>query len=73
MLCTDCALAKAHQRNISKESAMVSTRLVELFYLDVSSTKARSNGGSKFWLLIVDMCWSFFMKTKGDLPDQEQY
>jgi hypothetical protein len=45
-----------------------------LFYLDISSPKARSIGGSKFWLLIIDhfsdMCWSFFMKNKSDLPDR---
>jgi hypothetical protein len=74
MLCTDCALAKARQKNVSKESAVVSSRPGESFYLDVSSTKARSIGGPKFWLLIVDhfsdMCWSFFMKAKSELPDQ---
>jgi hypothetical protein len=73
-VCTDCALAKARQKNVPKESAVVSSKPGELFYLDISSTKARSIGGSKFWLLIInhfsDMCWSFFMKNKSDLPDR---
>jgi hypothetical protein len=57
MVCMDCSLAKACQKKVSKESAVVSTRPGELFYLDVSRTKARSIGRSKFgsWLLITSV------------------
>jgi hypothetical protein len=41
-VCTDCALAKARQKNVPKESAVVLSRPGELFYLDISSTQARS-------------------------------
>jgi transposase InsO family protein len=43
----------------------------ERLYVDVSSIKERSFGGSKFWALIVDdysdYCWSFVVKNKSDL------
>jgi hypothetical protein len=73
MVCTNCALAKSRQKDVPKESAVVSTRPGERFYLDISSTKAKSFGALKFWLLVVDhysdMCWSFFLKQKSDLPN----
>jgi Reverse transcriptase (RNA-dependent DNA polymerase)/gag-polypeptide of LTR copia-type len=72
-VCTDCALAKARQKNVNKETSVVSTKPGERFYLDISSTKARSFGGAKFWLLVIDhftdMCWSMFLKAKSDLPE----
>lgn len=74
MVCTDCALAKSRQKNVPKESVVVSTKPGERFYMDISSTKARSFGGSKYWLLVIDhfsdMCWSFFIKEKSDLADR---
>ena len=38
--------------------------------MDISSIKAKSLGGAKFWLLIVDECtkmmWLFFLKQKSN-------
>ena len=43
----------------------------ERVYLDISSIKEKSYGGSRFWVLIVDdytdYCWSIFLKAKSDL------
>jgi transposase InsO family protein len=73
MVCTDCALAKARQKNVPKESHVVSSKPGERFFLDISSTKATSFGGNKFWLLVIDhhtdMCWSYFLAAKSDLAE----
>jgi hypothetical protein len=50
MVCMDCALAKARQKNVSKESQVVLSKPGECFYMDISSTKAKFFGGNKFWL-----------------------
>jgi hypothetical protein len=46
----------------------------ERLYIDISSIKNESFGGSKFWVLIVDdytdYCWSLFLKHKADLKDK---
>jgi hypothetical protein len=43
-------------------------------YLEISSIKDRSYGGSKFWVLIVDdytdYCWSIFLKKKSELKEK---
>jgi hypothetical protein len=43
----------------------------ERIYLDISSIKSESYGGSCFWALVVDdhtdYCWSLFLKAKIDL------
>jgi hypothetical protein len=71
MVCTDCAMSKAHQKNVDKVSGTVSTKPGERLYIDISSCKATSVGGAKFWLLIVDqftdLCWSAFLVKKSDL------
>ena len=42
----------------------------ERLCFDVSSVKARSFGGAKFWLLVMDdatgYSWSYFLKQKSD-------
>jgi hypothetical protein len=46
----------------------------EQLYIDISSIKNESFGGSKFWAFIVDdyidYCWSLFLKYKADLKDK---
>jgi hypothetical protein len=73
MVCTDCALNKAHQKNVPKESHVVLSKPGERFFLDISSTKATSFGGNKFWLLVIDhhtnMCWSYFLAAKSHLAE----
>ena len=40
---------------------------------DISSIRAISQGGNKFWLLIMDeftnYCWSYFLRNKNDLSE----
>jgi hypothetical protein len=42
--------------------------------MDISSTKASSFGGAKFWLLVVDhftdYCWSAFLLQKSHFADR---
>jgi hypothetical protein len=53
-VCEDCAAAKARQRNVSKECKGGSQVPGERIYLDISSIKDESYGGSCFWALVVD-------------------
>jgi hypothetical protein len=42
----------------------------ERLFMDISSIKTTSYGGSKFWLLVVDdktdYSWSYFLKLKSE-------
>jgi hypothetical protein len=46
----------------------------ERLFFDISRIKAKSYGGSKFWLLVVDdktdFAWSFFLKNKSNTPNK---
>ena len=74
--CDECTLAKIRQRNLNKEATPSSKKGERLYleYIDISSIKKRSYGGSKFWVLIVDdftkMKWSLFLKNKSELTDK---
>jgi hypothetical protein len=69
--CGYCALAKVRQRSVNRDWKGGSQVLGGRIYLDISSTKVESYGGSCFWALVVDdhadYCWSFFLKAKSDL------
>lgn len=71
-VCDSCAHAKAKQKNISKEVTRETT-IGQKMLIDISSIKAKSYGGSKFWLLLMDdasdYCWSYFLKKKSELAD----
>jgi hypothetical protein len=70
-VCEDCALAKTSQRNVNKDWKGGSQVPGERVYLDISSIKGKSYGGSCFWALVVDdytdYYWSLFLKAKSDL------
>ena len=70
-VCTDCAIAKARQKNVNKDRKDGSQVPGERAYLDISSIRDESYGGSRFWCLLVDdytdYCWSIFLKNKSDL------
>ena len=72
-VCDSCAKAKAKQRNISKEVTREEI-IGKKMAIDISSIQARSYGGSKFWLLMMDdasdYCWSEFLKNKSELADR---
>jgi hypothetical protein len=46
----------------------------ERVYLDISSIRDESYGGTCFWVLLVDdytdYCWSIFLKQKSDLKGE---
>ncbi len=69
--CDACALSKSKQKNVAKKSEVKATRAGERLFMDTSSIKAKSFGGSKFWLLVVDdytdMCWCFLLKNKSEM------
>ena len=71
--CENCVLSKIRQRNLNKTTTP-SSKKGERLYIDISSIKKRSYGGSKFWVLIVDdftkMKWSLFLKKKSELSDK---
>ena len=70
--CSDCAKGKAKQANVPKgvPDEKRSKLPGERFFLDISSIKSRSFGGSKFWLLVVDDAtgykFSYFLKRKSE-------
>ncbi len=72
--CSACAEAKARQLNILKEipTGSKSTIVDERLHMDISSIKARSFGGAKSWLLVMDdasgYCFLFFLRRKKDTP-----
>ena len=69
--CEHCTQAKIRQQNIGHGSKQPSKVKGERLYIDISSIKGRSYGGTKFWNLIVDeatrMKWSICLKQKSDL------
>jgi hypothetical protein len=50
----DCAVAKVRQRNVNQDLKGGSQVPGERVYLDISSIKGESYGGSCFWSLVVD-------------------
>ena len=72
--CSACAEAKARQLNIPKEvpEDRKCTVAGEKLHMDITSIKARSFGGAKYWLLVLDeatgYCFSFFLQRKKDTP-----
>jgi hypothetical protein len=53
-VCEDCTVDKERQRNINKDWKGGSQVPGERVYLDISSIKGESYGGSCFWALVVD-------------------
>ena len=52
--CMSCAIGKSKQKNVPKTTQVKADRPGERLFIDISSMKMRSLGGSKFWALIVD-------------------
>jgi hypothetical protein len=70
-VCSDCAKAKARQKNIPKGNDTVHAESKgERLSFDISGIKSKSYGGAKFWLLVVDdktdYSWGYFLKTKDE-------
>ena len=73
-VCEDCAMAKARQKNLNQDWKCGSQAPGERVYLDISSIRDESYGGSRFWVLLVDnytdYCWSIFLNKKSYLKDK---
>ena len=71
-VCPHCAQAKIRQANIPKEVPDEDKSDVpgEKLHMDISSIKARSFGGAKYWLLVLDeatgFIFSYFLKKKSE-------
>jgi len=70
--CEDCAVSKARQANLNKETENTSETPGERLCFDISSIKGKSIGGARFWLLVVDEAtghsWSYLLKKKASCP-----
>jgi hypothetical protein len=67
--------AKAQQRNVPKGNNTVHAKHNgEPLFMDISSIKTTSYGGSKYWLLVVDnktdYSWSYFLKRKSETKEK---
>jgi hypothetical protein len=73
-ICEDCAVAKARKKNLNKDWKGGSQVSGGRVYLDISSIRDESYGGSCFWALSVDdysdYCWSIFLKNKSGLKSK---
>ena len=71
--CVSCKTANARQKDVSKATGTVASAPGERLFIDISSIKQKSFGGSKYWLLVVDdktnKSWSFFLKTKDETAE----
>jgi Reverse transcriptase (RNA-dependent DNA polymerase) len=72
--CEDCAVAKARQKNLNKFVLSKTNVSAERLYMDISSIRMKSVGGSKFWVLLVDEAtdvkWSFFLTKRSELSEK---
>ena len=69
--CEHCFVSKSKQKNVPKVTETKITVAGERLFVDISSVKFPSFGGSKFWLLLMDDASSktdsFFLKEKSEL------
>jgi len=69
-ICEPCAISKSKRKKIAKQTTNHAKSPGERIMIDISYIKEPSQGGNKFWLLIVDeftsFSWSYFMTHKSD-------
>ena len=69
--CEDCAVGKSKRKKLRKESVERAKAPGERMFLDISSPKTVSIGGSNHWALFLDdasdQVFSFFISKKSDL------
>ena len=53
--CEDCARGKQRKKNMNKVQNEKFSLRGERLYMDGSSIKMKSSGGSKFWYIFVDI------------------
>jgi hypothetical protein len=69
--CADCQMSNIKQRPVPKFTETKSETPGERVFIDITSVKHKSLGGSKFWLGCMDdatgQTWSSLLKRKNDL------
>ena len=72
--CEDCGIGKAKMGAVNKELVQKSIIPGERWYIDISSVKQESFGGTKFWFGMLDDCTDLFIShrlaAKSHLPDK---
>ena len=72
--CIACALGKAKQMKIKKETDNKASKAGERLYMDISSVNHTSLGGSKYMVLIVNdytkYHWCRFLKKKSEMASE---
>ena len=72
--CDSCAVSKMKQKSIQKFTQNKATAKGERLFMDISSVKGKSSGGSKYWLLVIDEAtqfqWSFFLGAKKETKNK---
>jgi hypothetical protein len=72
-VCSNCAVAKAKQKNLNKTNSHPSPELGGRINIYISSVLHSSYGVANFWLIIQDdftyFLWSYFLKAKSNLPE----
>ena len=72
--CGDCMIGKARQKNVPKATVPRSTVPGERLFIDISSPRVKSYGGSRHWLLVLDdatdLPFGFFLSHKDLLKTQ---
>jgi Reverse transcriptase (RNA-dependent DNA polymerase)/gag-polypeptide of LTR copia-type len=70
--CADCQMSNIKQKPVPKTTSTKSEAPGERVFIDLTSVRYKSLGGSKFWMGCVDdatdQTWSSFLKRKSDLP-----
>jgi len=68
--CSDCHMSNITQKDVPKSTTDKATEPGYRVFIDQTSIKVTSLGGSKYWLVIVDdatgMTWSIFLKRKNE-------
>jgi len=71
--CENCAIEKMRQKNVAKGSKEKLTKPGYRMYIDLTSSKYISAGGSKYWFLAADeathMKFSMFLKQKSEMKE----
>jgi hypothetical protein len=72
-VCSNCADAKAKQKNLNKTNSHPSTKLGGRININIFSVLHSSYGGANFWLLLhndfTNYLWSYFLKATSNLPE----
>ena len=71
MVCTGCGIGKTRQKSMNEDSVSWTNKIGERMFMDISSIKHESAGGTKSWDIFIDDYSGFlinrFIKKKSNL------